>query len=151
MAKQARSIFTFANPIEFDGRRFKNYKEDTFEQTEFFFEFSDDLADQIKGTYGNMEASFYSITWSEFLIDQLILQDIALLFASFTLVFLYVGFHLQSLFLAGIAMLGIALSYPTTVFINRFIMQITVFNFINYIAVFVILGIAADDVFVFTD
>jgi len=48
-------------------------------------------------------------------------------------------------------MLGIALSLPVAVFINRFIFQVTIFNFINYISIFVILGIAADDVFVFTD
>jgi hypothetical protein len=150
-AKKARAIFIFANPIEIDGRRFKTYKDDIREQDEYFIEFSDDLENQIKETYGNMDAYFHSITWVEYAVDQLIMKDISLLFASFTLVFIYVAFHLQSLFLASITMLGIVLAYPTTIFINRFIMQITIFNFINYIAVFVILGIAADDVFVFTD
>lgn len=149
--KKARAIFLFANPIEYKGTRYKTYRDRAVEQERHFIDFSDELAPLVENTPSTMKVEFFSITWSEAIIDDLIMKDIMLIFASFACVFIYVAFHLQSLFLASIAMVGIALSYPVTIFINRFILQITVFNFINYIAIFVILGIAADDVFVFTD
>lgn len=48
-------------------------------------------------------------------------------------------------------MIAIAFSYPITIFIYRFIYQIDFFQSLNFVAVFVILGISADNVFVFID
>jgi len=146
-----RSLHLFANPIEWEGKRYEKFSDSFRDQELALVEFSKRVRKELINIEANFTIKFYSKRWYEGVIDELIMEDIKWLGASFTTVFLYVAFHLQSLFLASMAMLGIALSYPITVFINRFIFQITIFNFINFIAIFVILGIAADDVFVFTD
>jgi predicted RND superfamily exporter protein len=46
---------------------------------------------------------------------------------------------------------AIAFSYPVSIVLNKFIFQIEYFQTLNFIAVFVILGISADNVFVFID
>mmetsp|Transcript_18887 Transcript_18887/g.21143 ORF Transcript_18887/g.21143 Transcript_18887/m.21143 type:complete len:150 (-) Transcript_18887:1851-2300(-) len=79
------------------------------------------------------------------------MSDFGLAAVSFTFVLLYVGFHIKSFFLASLAMGAIGFSYPITIFFNRFIFQVDFFQSLNFIAVFVILGISADNIFVFTD
>jgi hypothetical protein len=151
VTKKARALFIFATPIEFDGTRFKTFNEDEKEQEKYFVDFSKEIREDVLGYQTDMHLDFYNRAWYEDKLNEFIQEDVKLLGLSFTAVYLYVAFHLQSIFLASVSMVGIGLSYPVSTFINRFIMQITVFNFINYIAIFVILGIAADDVFVFTD
>lgn len=48
-------------------------------------------------------------------------------------------------------MFSIAFSYPISIVISRIILQIDFFQILNLIAIFVILGIAADDLFLLTD
>ena len=81
-----------------------------------------------------------------------------LLFGSFTFFFLavfivliYMTFHLQSLFLALAAMLEILMSFPLAYLLYRVIFGIEYFDFLNTLIIFVLLGVGADDVFVFTD
>ena len=151
VSSKARSLFLFANPIEYDGTRYKSFRDDIQEQTDHFVDFSDRLDDSIKEYNTTLTVSFFSLAWREKKIREIVLDDFGLIVVSFSFVLLYVSFHLRSLFLAGSAMIGIALAYPLTTFINRYIYQIDYFSLLNYIAIFVILGIAADDVFVFTD
>ena len=59
--------------------------------------------------------------------------------------------HLKSFFLTFISLLIIAFSFGTTGLICEYIVGMTYFNIFNNFAIFVILGIAADDFFVFFD
>ena len=149
--KTIRAMFLFANPIDHNGKRYKTFNDHELDQELAFVEFSKESRSKLINMDANFTIKFYSKIWYEGVIDELVAKDIQWLGASFTTVFLYVSFHLQSMFLASISMLGIGLSLPVTIFVNKYIFQITMFNFLNYIAIFVILGIAADDVFVFTD
>ena len=152
VTKKVRSIFYFATPIEIDGKRYKTFNDDPQGQSKHFLDFMKDFDDNLSDYESQtMDIRFYSIKWREYLIGIYTLRDFNLVVVSFTCVLLYVSFHLQSFFLAGLSMVGIGFAYPLTIFINRFIFQITYFTVLNYVAVFVILGIAADDVFVFTD
>ncbi len=60
-------------------------------------------------------------------------------------------FHLKSLFLGMFAMVQIVMSFPITVTIYKLVFQVQYYSFMQNLVVFVVLGIAADDVFVFTD
>jgi len=67
-------------------------------------------------------------------------------------VFFYMWFHLQSLFLAFCGMFfEIGMSFPLGFFIFRFITQVTFFDTTLTLAIFIVLGIGADDLFVFMD
>jgi hypothetical protein len=58
---------------------------------------------------------------------------------------------LQSALLAGAGLSIILLSFPATSIITGGILQIDYFGFLHLIGVFLVIGIAADDIFVFMD
>lgn len=66
-------------------------------------------------------------------------------------VFFYFILHLESIFLAINGMLIIIFSFPLTQVINEGICRVTFYSNLNTLVIFIVLGIAADDVFVFTD
>lgn len=73
--------------------------------------------------------------------------------AMFSFIFVtgYVWFHTRSLFLTALGQVHVLLSFPTTWFIYRVVFGIEYMGFLNFISLFVILGIGADDIFVFVD
>ena len=66
-------------------------------------------------------------------------------------VWFYMTIHLRSFFLSSCSMLNILVSYFVTLVIYRGVFQIDYFSSIQLLSVFVVLGVAADDVFVYTD
>lgn len=66
-------------------------------------------------------------------------------------VYIWLTFHLKSTALSTISMLIIAFSFGTTGLICEYAVGMTYFNILNNFAIFVILGIAADDFFIFFD
>ena len=150
-SSKVKSLFLFGKPIEYDGKRYQSFRDDIQEQTDHFISFSNRLEDSIREYNTTLKVSFFNYGWKADQVRRNILDDRRFIVISFIFVLFYVSFHLQSLFLACSAITGIGLAYPLTVFINRFIFQIDFFSPLNYIAICVVLGIAADDVFVFTD
>ena len=75
------------------------------------------------------------------------------MFASFSVlfVFCYLIYHLKSLFLGLISMGLILLSFPMTQIICEGIFKVTYFGNLHAMVIFIVLGIAADDIFVFID
>ena len=63
----------------------------------------------------------------------------------------YMWFHTRSLFLTLLGFGHIMISFPVAFFFYTCIFQIKYFGFLNAIGFFVILGIGADDIFVFVD
>ena len=151
VSKKARAIFLFGQPIEKGGKRYKSYLDDPAGQTLEFTDWSFDREDDVKDYNTDLDVDLYSDAWFDAKIQIYIIQDFILAAVSFVFVMIYVAVHLGSAFLGGTAMLGVLLSYPVTLFINRFIFQITFFMSLNFCAIFVVCGVAADDVFVFTD
>ena len=74
-------------------------------------------------------------------------------YAIFSIIFVmfYMWFHLGSLFLSVSAMSIILISFPVAQFVYRGIFQITMYAQLNKVMVFVIIGIAAANIFVFCD
>lgn len=81
----------------------------------------------------------------------LALSDALKALFSLAFVFLYLNFHLQSCCLSGLGMGIIVLSFPFTVIITNGILQVKYFGFLQIMIIYIVLGIAADDIFVFYD
>jgi len=85
------------------------------------------------------------------LIEDAVKRDALFALGSVFLVFLVVAIHTNSIFLAVVTLLQILLSFPLTFIVYRFIFQVKHFGVLNVTTLFLLLGIGADDVFVFTD
>lgn len=74
-------------------------------------------------------------------------------FAVFSVVFvsMYFVFHLDSCFLALIGMMLILFSFSLNAIIYQGIFRVSYMSNLNYLSVFIVLGIAADDIFVLID
>ena len=100
-------------------------------------------------TDGNVEILAMSKKLSEYLILKQINHDMILCFASFFFIWLYVAVHLQSIFLSSVSMMNIALSIPMGLVIYK--MLIPFFCLLHILVVLIILGIGADNTFLFND
>lgn len=84
-------------------------------------------------------------------MQSLLYLDMALIFVSIVFVFLYFWMHLKSKFLSIIGISIIFLSFPLTACLTEGIMRVSYFGTLQVIAIFLVIGIAADDIFVFVD
>ncbi|GBG25746.1 Protein dispatched-like 1 [Hondaea fermentalgiana] len=80
-----------------------------------------------------------------------IVRDAAYAGLAIAIVFLMLCFHTRSLFLGSLSLLQIILSFPTTYFIYRFVFGIEHFGTLQTLAIFLVLGIGTDDIFIFWD
>ena len=80
-----------------------------------------------------------------------ITQDIRWAICSIVFVFIYFATHLQSLFLAVMGIITILLSFGLTAIVNEGIIRNTYYSNLHTLCIFIVLGIAADDLFVFVD
>ena len=99
----------------------------------------------------DMEIVIYSGPLRDPQFDTLISDGILFAIGSGVTVFLFLFWHLKSLFLSTFALINILLSFPLAYFIFRFIGQVTYFDTMCILVVFLILGIGADGIFVFVD
>jgi len=82
---------------------------------------------------------------------RVISSDLAWVIASVGAVWLYMCFHTGSLFIATAGMFEILISFPIALFIYKMVYRIQYLGNIQVLSIFVILGVGADDVFVFYD
>lgn len=81
----------------------------------------------------------------------LVISDALKAVFSMTFVFIYLNIHLQSCSLSCIGMGIIILSFPATVMVTNGILGIKYFGSLQVMIIYIVLGIAADDIFVFFD
>merc|ERR1719440_1269104 len=77
--------------------------------------------------------------------------DFIMAFISVMLVYLTMYLYLRSFWLASWAMYQITFSLPIGAFVYKHIFRIDYFEFLHVLIVYLVLGIGADDVFVFVD
>merc|ERR1719440_2158180 len=77
--------------------------------------------------------------------------DFIMAFISVMLVYLTMYVYLRSFWLASWAMYQITFSLPIGGFVYKHIFQVDYFEFLHILIVYLVLGIGADDVFVFLD
>lgn len=98
----------------------------------------------------------HSVLWFSEAVAQLefarlVNEDFLVAFASVLFVWGYLIVHLGSIFVGSMAMLQISVSLPLSLFFYRVVFRISYFASMQILVVFVILGIGADDCFVFSD
>ena len=93
---------------------------------------------------------FGFLVWKAELQEQAF-KDMALAVGSLTFIFLFVTLHTRTLWVSSFAIMGIITSFVCANLIYRLALQFVYFGFFHILAIFIILGIGADDVFVFYD
>ena len=83
--------------------------------------------------------------------NSVVQEDTRWAICSVIFVFIYFTVHLKSLFLASMGILTILLSFGLTAIVNEGIVRNTYFSNLHTLCIFIVLGIAADDIFVFVD
>ena len=78
-------------------------------------------------------------------------KDLGWTILSFIGVGIYMSYHTGSIVISLTSMLMTVFSLLVAYFFFRIIFMVTFFQFINFLIIFVVLGIGADDVFVFMD
>jgi predicted RND superfamily exporter protein len=79
------------------------------------------------------------------------LFDFLLVIISIAIVYSWFKLHLGNAFMSFIGVTIIFLSFPFTAFIVSGVFRVGYFGYLQVIAVFLVFGIAADDIFVFVD
>eukprot|EP00210_Caulerpa_lentillifera_P002615 g2502.t1 len=103
------------------------------------------------GERGNLEVILYNEELLEREIDRIVMFDFMWATLSIISVWFYMLFHLGSVFLSIVGIFEIFISFPVALFLYSPVFQIEFFSEINILVVFILLGIGADDIFVFTD
>ena len=78
-------------------------------------------------------------------------KEITLAAGSLTFIFCFIVYHTKSLWISSFAILSIGTSFLISNLIYRIILDFRYFGFFHIVAIFIILGIGADDLFVLLD
>mmetsp|Transcript_21365 Transcript_21365/g.41462 ORF Transcript_21365/g.41462 Transcript_21365/m.41462 type:complete len:1040 (+) Transcript_21365:395-3514(+) len=94
---------------------------------------------------------WYSRPLGDIESTELATGDLLLCIFSLAFVYLWMLYQMRSFFLASFCMLQIIISLPVSIVVYRSVFQVSYFQFIHILVIFLILGIGADDVFVMND
>ena len=100
----------------------------------------------IQGAYDTQYEDFVDIE-----VDNALVSDMALALGSALVTFLAILVHTRSPFLSVIGLLQIILSFPLAFSVYTFVGQLEAFPFLNFIGVFIVFALGADDIFVAVD
>jgi predicted RND superfamily exporter protein len=81
----------------------------------------------------------------------LVKKDTSYAVFSVSFVFVYFIIHLRSVFLASVGIMLIMFSFSVTAIVCEGIFRVTYYADLHSLVIFIVLGIAADDIFVFID
>lgn len=98
-----------------------------------------------------LDVRFYSFAFRQNEFDRVVSSDFLMVIFSLLFVYYWINRHTGSFFLASAGMFQIFFSLPAALFFYNTIFRITYFVEIHILAVFLVLGIGADDVFVMVD
>lgn len=101
--------------------------------------------------YAAFTAEMFSFLTVQDDILELLSVDASLVIVAFIFVFTYFVFNLGSVLLSAVGISIIFLSFPITAVITNGIFQVKYFGSLQIIGIFLVIGIAADDIFVFLD
>lgn len=104
-----------------------------------------------RNNHQNIDIVIYGNRLRTLELNKLSMEAITFVVGSIITVFLIMLWHLNSLFLAVCSILQIVLGFPFAYFVYRFFFQVLYFDTMSFIVIFIILGVGADDVFVFVD
>ncbi|GBG34319.1 Protein dispatched-like 1 [Hondaea fermentalgiana] len=98
-----------------------------------------------------LQVRFYNQYFVSSEFDRMVGYDQALVAGSIVLVFITMILHLRSLFMSSVGLLSILISIVVALFFYTGIFRIEYFSSVHIVTFFLILGIGADDLFVWVD
>jgi hypothetical protein len=104
-----------------------------------------------EATAGDLKVLFWSHGMGANTFDQTVSGDLLFSLGSIMIVMVMLVLHTGSFFLGGWGMLQILMSMPTSLFIYRTVCGIDFVTQLHVLGVYLVLGIGADDLFVFFD
>ena len=102
-------------------------------------------------TKDNLQVKYYSWDLNSIEFNRVINGDMIMTVCAIVFVFFWIWVHTGSLFISSFSMLQIIFSMPFAFLIYKFVFGINYFTQLHGCAIFLALGIGADDIFVFTD
>ena len=93
---------------------------------------------------------FSNLVYSVF-FQEVLRKDVTWAIFSLVFVFVYTWFHLGSFYMAFLSILMVTLSYPLSYLFYSGVFRISMNTTLNQITIFLVLGLAADNIFVFCD
>ena len=100
----------------------------------------------VTGTYDTKGEDF---VWLQ--IDEILGRDVMLAMGSAALTTVAMIVHTRSFWLAMVGLIQIILSFPLAFFVYKLMAQLAFFPFLNFIGIFIVFALGADDVFVAVD
>ncbi|KAK6181587.1 hypothetical protein SNE40_009412 [Patella caerulea] len=107
------------------------------------------LEEIIKTKY--LDVTYFSIPLFEHDVTEQAINDLYLAGGSVIFIFCYMWFHTSSLWITTWSVISILSSFLATNLFYRVILDFRYFGFFHVLSLFIILGIGADDLFVFYD
>jgi hypothetical protein len=108
--------------------------------------YSRGVSDLVEGVYDTQYEDFVGLK-----IDDALVNDMMLALGSAVITVLAILVHTRSPFLSSVGLLQIVLSFPLAFFVYTFIGGLEFFPFLNFIGIFVVFALGADDIFVAVD
>ena len=99
----------------------------------------------------DLQIKYYSWDLSQIEFNRLVNGDMIMTLCAIVFVFIWILVHVGSVFIASFSMLQIIFSMPAAFLVYRFVFGINYFTQLHGCAIFLALGIGADDIFVFSD
>lgn len=144
----AQTVFKVGGPF----RGYEDVDENQSEQDDLYLEWAESIATPIEDvTTSEIDVYPIGAFFGDAHFDSIVNRDLSFSIAAIVLVFIVIWLHTSSAFLATIAMLQIMLSFPLAYAVYHFVFRQLYFSALQILTIFLILGIGADDVFVFTD
>lgn len=84
-------------------------------------------------------------------VNQILISDVLHVVGALVVVFIAMVVHTGSLFISAMGMAHVVLAFPAAYTTYRLLFGIKWMSLLNYIGIFVAVGIGADDIFVYTD
>lgn len=151
-----RVLLKLGAPLHVDGKRYKDIFDRRSEQDKYIVdEFMQRISEHLTGIYEDDKTGFtpYIVNknWAMHVIQLYQYKSVGFLIMPISFVFCYLVYHLNSFFLAFVSTTLIIFSFPLSLLITEGIFKATFYGDIQNGLVFMVMGIAADDLFVFID
>lgn len=108
--------------------------------------YSQGVSSLVQGAYDTQYENFVEIQ-----VDDSLVNDMILALGSAIITALAIVVHTRSPFLTSVGLLQIVLSFPLSFFVYTFLGGLEFFPFLNFIGIFVVFALGADDIFVAVD
>ena len=114
---------------------------------------ADNVKEKLENHLGTSEFDFYYYGYYLWLYDvmQQAIKDMMCAIGSMIFIFIFMLIHTRSLFLTSLAVMSVFASFVGTEILYVGVIGFQYFGFFHILSIFIILGIGADDIFVFYD